>query len=77
MILAVENVSNVFTKEKEEVKKKLIAKLEAVADESETNQTLPPKPDKARAKELTNLLSTLKVDASKVKRDPHPNLSDV
>ncbi len=76
MLDAVENVSKVYSQEKEELKKNLIAKLESVAVESEKNRLEPFKPNKKKTEDLNSLLNTLKVDVkSKPKKSPEPRLS--
>lgn len=75
MIQAVEKVSESFKEGKDELKKKLIAKLEAVADESETNRLEPFKPNKKKTEDLNNLLNTLKVDIKKPRKTADPKLA--
>lgn len=74
MLQAVEKVSQSFKEEKKELKEKLIAKLEAVAEESETNRLEPFKPNKKKTEDLNNLLNTLKVDIKKPRKAAEPKL---
>lgn len=77
MLEAVEKVSDVFTQEKEEMKNNLIAKLEAVVEQSEKSRLEPFKPDKKKTDDLNSLLNTLKVDVSTKpkKKAPESRLS--
>ncbi|EFX71109.1 hypothetical protein DAPPUDRAFT_231561 [Daphnia pulex] len=68
MLQAVENVSKTFSKENEELKKNLVAKLESITDESEVARLEPFKPDKQKTADLNSLLNTLKVDVKKPKK---------
>nr|CAG4646203.1 EOG090X04UC [Macrothrix elegans] len=67
MLEAVEKVSESFSSSKEDVKKSLISKLEAVTTESEQSKLQPFKVKKQVSNELSSLLSTMKVDISKPK----------
>lgn len=78
MLQAVEDVSNMLSKEKEASKNSLIAKLEAVANESEMARLEPFKPNKKKTEDLNSLLNTLKVDGKKPpKKSPAPKLAPV
>nr|SVE74135.1 EOG090X04UC [Daphnia barbata] len=78
MLQAVEDVSNTLSKEKEALKKSLITKLEAVADQSAMARLQSFKPDRKKTEDLNSLLNTLKVDAKKPKnKSPVPRLAPV
>lgn len=78
MLQAVEDVSNMLSKENEALKNSLIAKLEDVADESERARLEPFKPNKQKTEDLNSLLNTLKVDGKKPKnKSPAPKLAPV
>lgn len=77
MLQAVEKVSDSFVREKEQLKQKLIEKLESVADESENSRLEPFKPDKKKTDDLNMLLNSLKVDVKKPKKAPEQKLAPV
>jgi hypothetical protein len=68
MLEAVEKVSETFTKAKQEMKKNLLSKLEAVAAESEEAKMSGFTKDVKKTENLNTLLSSLKVETQKEKK---------
>jgi hypothetical protein len=68
MLEAVEKVSETFTKAKQEMKKNLLRKLEAVAAESEEAKISGFTKDVKKTENLNTLLSSLKVETQKERK---------